>query len=274
MGLFGFTQSLAREGEKRNIRVNCIAPIAGTRMTETVMAPEIITAIKTDYILPLVGYLTHESCEETGSLFEVGAGYIGKLRWERTEGGVFDIKGFTPEKVKAEWNKIVDFENHSYPESLNDTLAVMMNNVERNQKLAAAEPKEEDDGLLASKIFNMMGNYLAQGLGKATIPKVESIYQFDITLKKGGKIVGSWVIDLKNGDGKVTKGKSEAADAIFLMTDENFNKVCLGTLNPQMAFLQGKMKIKGNMSKASKFTPQLFPPPNEENMKKFGGARI
>ena len=69
MGLFGFTQSLALEGEKRNIRVNCIAPIAGTRMTEGSMAPELAASLKTDYILPVVGYLSHESCEETGSMF-------------------------------------------------------------------------------------------------------------------------------------------------------------------------------------------------------------
>jgi putative sterol carrier protein len=32
-----------------------------------------------------------------------------------------------------------------------------------------------------------------------------------------------------------------------------------GTLNPQIAFLQGKMKIKGNMGAATKFTPEFLP---------------
>jgi len=81
MAMHGFSQSLAKEGEKRGIRVNTIAPLAGTRMTETVMPKELVEALKPDFVAPFVGYLCHDSCQESGSLFEVGAGYIGKMRW-------------------------------------------------------------------------------------------------------------------------------------------------------------------------------------------------
>lgn len=81
LGLWGFTQSLAKEGEKRNIKVNCIAPLAGTRMTETVMPKEVVEALKPEYVAPFVAYLSHSDCVDSGALYEVGAGYIAKQRW-------------------------------------------------------------------------------------------------------------------------------------------------------------------------------------------------
>lgn len=110
MAMHGFTQSLAKEGEKRNIRVNTICPLAASRMTETVLPKEVLENIKPEFVAPLVAYLCHESSEETGGLFEVGAGYVAKLRWQRTAGFLFPLKDFNPENIKAKWDQITDFE--------------------------------------------------------------------------------------------------------------------------------------------------------------------
>src|SRR5580693_7943303 len=100
LGIHGFTQTLAAEGKKRNVIVNTIAPIAGSRMTETVLPPDAVAALKPEYVSPLVAWLCHESCEETGSLFEIGGGFIGKLRWERAEGALFRLsRPLAPEAV-------------------------------------------------------------------------------------------------------------------------------------------------------------------------------
>jgi len=69
---------LAKEGEKRNIKVNTVVPVAGTRMTETIMPKEIVEILKPEYIAPLVALLCHDTCPESGGLFEVGACYIAK----------------------------------------------------------------------------------------------------------------------------------------------------------------------------------------------------
>ena len=42
MGIEGFMQTLKLEGQKNNIRVNAIAPVAATRMTEDIFPPEIL----------------------------------------------------------------------------------------------------------------------------------------------------------------------------------------------------------------------------------------
>ena len=103
MGLFGFTQSLAKEGAKRNIRVNCIAPVAGTRMTETVMPAEVVAALSPSYVAPFVGWLVSDQCEENGSLYEVGAGYIAKQRWNQSQGVQYDVDNLTPEAIRDKW---------------------------------------------------------------------------------------------------------------------------------------------------------------------------
>jgi hypothetical protein len=60
-------------------------------MTETILPKEALEQLKPDYVVPLVGYLCHDSCQENGSIFEVGAGYMAKLRWQRSQGAFFDL---------------------------------------------------------------------------------------------------------------------------------------------------------------------------------------
>jgi NAD(P)-dependent dehydrogenase (short-subunit alcohol dehydrogenase family) len=132
LGLFGFTQALAKEGEKRNIKVNCIAPVAGTRMTATVMPEELIKALDPAFVAPFVAYLAHESQPSTGALYEVGAGFIARQRWNRSNGHGFDVNNLTPEAIAENWEKVNDFaDGGMIPEdntSMNDN---MMSNIEK-----------------------------------------------------------------------------------------------------------------------------------------------
>ena len=78
LGLLGLANTLSIEGKKYNIRCNTIAPVARSRLTQTVMPDDILDILKPEYVAPLVVYLCHEDTEENGSLFEVGGGWIGK----------------------------------------------------------------------------------------------------------------------------------------------------------------------------------------------------
>ncbi|HLK37483.1 MAG TPA: SDR family oxidoreductase, partial [Polyangiaceae bacterium] len=123
LGLHGFAQTLAIEGRKRGVHVNTIAPIAGSRMTETVLPPDVVAALKPEFVSPLVAWLCHESCEETGSVFEVGGGFVGKLRWERAEGALFRLsRPMTPEGVQAKWSVICDFGKATHPTNVTESM--------------------------------------------------------------------------------------------------------------------------------------------------------
>jgi len=246
-------------------------------MTATVMPAEVVEALKPDYVAPFVAWLVSDQCEENGALYEVGAGFIAKQRWQQNAGVQFDVDKLTPEQIRDKWAEVNQFERGATnPTSNQDMMATVMTNLEKKQQAKAASAAKSatpaassGSGLKSEKIFGMMAAYLAAGHGKALIPKVDAIFGFQITAKKGAQPSLIYEIDLKNGQGMCKQGKPAKADATFTMTDDDFEAVCLGKLNPQIAFMQGKMKIAGHMGKASKFTPDLFPPPTEENIAKF-----
>jgi 3-hydroxyacyl-CoA dehydrogenase/3a,7a,12a-trihydroxy-5b-cholest-24-enoyl-CoA hydratase len=135
LGVVGLAQTLAIEGRKRNIRVNAIAPIAGSRMTETVLPPNLIAALKPEYVSPLVALLCHEGCEETGGLFEVGGGFYSKLRWERTEGKTFRLgRGISPEDLQKSWAQITDFTKTTHPGDITASMGPILANLDTKSR--------------------------------------------------------------------------------------------------------------------------------------------
>nr|XP_002124783.1 peroxisomal multifunctional enzyme type 2 [Ciona intestinalis] len=135
MGLIGFANTLKLEGKKYNISVNTIAPNALTRLTEGLIPPEVGKDLKIEYIMPLVIYLCHESCLETGGVFEVSGGHVCKLRWERTKGAVLREEGkpMLPEDIKKNWEQVVDFSEREVLETIGDSVMAGVSAVQRVQ---------------------------------------------------------------------------------------------------------------------------------------------
>jgi 3-hydroxyacyl-CoA dehydrogenase/3a,7a,12a-trihydroxy-5b-cholest-24-enoyl-CoA hydratase len=130
LGQYGMSQTLALEGRSKNIMVNTIAPIAGSRLTETVMPQELVDALKPEFIMPLVIKLCDENSQETGGLYEVGAGFIGKVRWERSKGHSFSVsQGFNAEDVNEAWDEIVDFTDADHPSNIAEANKPLIKNL-------------------------------------------------------------------------------------------------------------------------------------------------
>ncbi|MDN7142220.1 SDR family oxidoreductase [Pseudomonas sp. JQ170] len=134
LGLYGLTRTLAIEGRKHGILVNAIAPTGGTRMTEGLLPPQVFEQLKPELVSPLVVYLGSEQCQDSGGLYEVGGGWIGKVRWERSLGVGFNPhEGFTPEDVAANWERISDFADAVHPHDSLEALQQMMANLQKYQ---------------------------------------------------------------------------------------------------------------------------------------------
>lgn len=139
LGLVGLASCLAEEGRAKGIQVNTIAPIAASRLTETIMPPELLANLKPEKVSPLVAWLCHEDCEETKGVFEVGAGYISKLRWERSLGHAFPLtKAFSIDDLAAKWDAVTDFTDAEHPANVNDSFAPILHNI-NNPKLGGNE---------------------------------------------------------------------------------------------------------------------------------------
>ncbi|XP_051924029.1 peroxisomal multifunctional enzyme type 2 [Hippocampus zosterae] len=144
LGLLGLSNTLAIEGRNYNIHCNTIAPLAGSRLTESVMPPDLVAALKPEYVAPMVLWLCHEQCQENGGLFEVGAGWIGKLRWERTQGCITRQRNqpMTPEAVRDQWDKVCDFTDSTKPISIQESLQSMvsvLSKVDLGQEVVAGQ---------------------------------------------------------------------------------------------------------------------------------------
>ncbi|XP_053182029.1 peroxisomal multifunctional enzyme type 2 [Scomber japonicus] len=142
LGLVGLANTLAVEGRKYNIFCNTIAPVAGSRLTETVMPPDLVESLKPEYVAPMVLWLCHEQCQENGGLFEVGAGWIGKLRWERSQGRIVREKNqpMSPEAVREQWDKICDFTDATKPSSVQESLQSVVSVLSRVEEEVSASP--------------------------------------------------------------------------------------------------------------------------------------
>jgi NAD(P)-dependent dehydrogenase (short-subunit alcohol dehydrogenase family) len=106
LGLIGFMNTLKLEGQKNNIHVNAIAPVAATRMTENLMPPAVLEQLKPEYVTPGVVFLCSEEAP-TGHILTAGAGAFALSRIVETE-GVYLGAGATVESVRDNWAKITD----------------------------------------------------------------------------------------------------------------------------------------------------------------------
>jgi len=68
---------------------------------------------------------------------------------------------------------------------------------------------------------------------------------------------GSWFVTVKNGSLTVSR-ETAGADCVFACSREDFDRMVVGKQNPTTLFMQGKMKITGNLGLAQMFQ-RLFP---------------
>ena len=215
----GFTEALAKEGIKYNIICNVIAPIAASRMTATVMPPEVLDLLKPEWVVPVVAVLVHSSNEiETGSIFEIGGGHVAKMRWEGAKGALLKADDtFTPGALLKKWDNVSDFSEPQYRTGP----ANFMELLEDAQKLPSNPPGDEIN--YNGKVCLVTGG--GAGLGRSYC------LQF---AKYGAKVVVNDLVDpepvvqeIKKAGGEAVgvKGSAEDGDAVVKGAIDAFGRI-------------------------------------------------
>jgi len=115
LALVGFMNTLKLEGAKNDIRVNAISPVAATRMTENLMPPAMLEALKPEYVTPGVIYLASRDAPN-GTVLTAGAGVFAVARIFETDGVFIPPAELSAEAVASAWSQIEDStKQEAYP---------------------------------------------------------------------------------------------------------------------------------------------------------------
>lgn len=246
MGLIGFMNTLKLEGEKHDIRINAVAPVALTRLTEDIFPPDMLESTKPEYVTPMVMYLCWEGCSETGMIFNAGMGCFNRAA-VLTEPGAVVGDGKTPptpEQIARDWSEIDNITDAV--ESANATAALGL-------MMKAFSPQAEKPPQAEGPTVRAVFDRITEAFQPDKAAGVDVVFQFTI----GGPGGGDWYVIVKDGACEAAEGTHPNPTTTIIMSDRDFLSLILGQLNAMVAYTSGRLKIQGDLLK-SQLIEKLF----------------
>ena len=118
MALVGLMQTLSIEGAKNDIRVNCLAPTAATRMTENLMPEAVLDLLKAEAVTPGLLALVADDAP-TRAILCAGAGAFERAHITLTQGVFVGLPEDAAERVSASFEALSDRDGETVPDSGN-----------------------------------------------------------------------------------------------------------------------------------------------------------
>jgi putative sterol carrier protein len=258
MGLVGFMNTLKLEGAKYNVKVNTIAPVAASRLTEDVMPPEMFAKMQPDFVAGLVLYLCSEACEATGEIVNAAAGFYSRAAVLTGPGALLGgpEKIPTPEEIRDGWARIDSLAGARELPDANTAILSFLTPPSPQPAGGAAAGTAAAPGAGASSGEMDVKDVFAR-MPEAFRPEkaagVDVLFQFAIAGPGGGE----WTVAVKDGACKVEAGKAEKPTTTIRMADADFLALIAGRLDGMQAYSSGKLKVEGDIMK-SQLIGKLF----------------
>ncbi|XP_071054619.1 sterol carrier protein 2-like isoform X2 [Onthophagus taurus] len=138
---------------------------------------------------------------------------------------------------------VVGIYRHGFPEHLNRTISTL------SPRFVAMATT--DEGFKVAPYLRIL-NEAFQLDDDNLVEKFRGLFGFKV--KRADGTEGFWLINTKEGKGKVEFNSNTKPDVTFMINDDDVSQLVRGDLNPQKAFFAGKIKVQGNMGVAMKLT--------------------
>ncbi len=250
LALTGFMNTLKLEGQKYDIKVNTIAPVAASRLTEDILPPDLFEKMKPEYVAPMTIYLCSEKCKVTGNIYNAGMGFYNRVAVMTGPGAVVRGGGEYPEveEIQKSLGKISSLSGAKAYFQLNDQVGDVFTALTGPQAGADAGGSAAVAGGAAAgfssvaAIFEAMpGAFQADKAGSADV-----VFQYIIAGAGGG----DWSCAIKQGTCEVKAGKHEKPGCTLKIKDSDFLDMMNGKLKPMQAYTSGKLLIEGDIMKS------------------------
>jgi putative sterol carrier protein len=251
MGLIGLMNALKLEGEKYNIKINTVAPVAASRLTEDVMPPDFLEKVKPEFVSPIVLFLCSEKCPVSGNIYNAGMGCFNRAAVVTGPGALpgSTDKPETVEGIMANLDRISSLKGGKEYRQLNDQIGDVLGALSKPLDKGAPAVGKQQKAASVSAIFEAM----PASFIKSSAAGVDVVFQYNISGDKGG----DWYCVIKDETCTVKAGKHDKPNCTLKISESDFLLLMNGSLPAMQAYTTGKLKIEGDIMK-SQLIEKLF----------------